>query len=135
MCVHRAKLYSMTSSHSARQWVHSLASLSCQTARRELLLYVLDGWKKCFADTVMSWLETEWRPFSRCHKCHWTGPFVKGTRCPQCHESHVLSSTMYPMQRCHYCDWIGNPAVSQECLDCSEAGALSLVLMRKQPTG
>ena len=70
---------------------------------RELLLKVMDGWKRRVAATVVHFLQRQ---------------------------AAVQLPAVRPLQRCHRCEWIGHPFRPQECLECGSRNQLSLVMVR-----
>ena len=100
-------------------------------ARRDLLIRLFEAWKRATMDSVLQYLDENWRDASRCHTCHYIGQVRSPQFCPQCGARDRLSEIRLPLQRCHQCPFIGNPDFCQECPVCERQSTLSLYMVRK----
>ena len=97
----------------------------------DLLLRMMDAWKKATMDGIDAYLTTHWKPAHRCHICHWVGQSRYHHVCPSCKAWNVLSLITVPLHRCHLCGWVGNPDLPQCCPKCERFNTLSLYMAKK----
>ena len=99
--------------------------------RRDWLIRLFEAWKRATMDSVLQYLDENWRDANRCHICHFIGQARSPQVCPQCGSRDRLSAIRLPLQRCHQCPFIGNPDFCQECPWCDRKSTLSLYIVRK----